>query len=45
LKPFQLIFHYARRYSGSLVLTALSMLALVGIQLLIPGLISCSSPG
>jgi ATP-binding cassette subfamily B protein len=36
MKPFQLILTYARRYSGSLVLTAISMLALVGIQLLIP---------
>jgi len=36
MKPFQLIFHYARRYTWSLILTAFSMLALVGIQLLIP---------
>ena len=36
MKPFQLIFNYARRYTASLVTTALSMLALVGIQLLIP---------
>lgn len=39
MKPFQLIFHDARRYTGSLLLTALSMLALVGIQLLIPWLV------
>jgi ATP-binding cassette subfamily B protein len=36
MKPFQLILHYARRYTGSLILTAISMLALVGIQLLVP---------
>ncbi len=40
MKPFQLIFNYARRYSGSLIVTALSMLALVAIQLLIPWLIT-----
>jgi ATP-binding cassette subfamily B protein len=39
MKPFQLIFNYARRYTSSLVVTALSMLALVGIQLLIPWVI------
>ncbi len=39
MKPFQLIFNYARRYTASLVVTALSMLALVGIQLLIPWII------
>jgi ATP-binding cassette subfamily B protein/subfamily B ATP-binding cassette protein MsbA len=40
MKPFQLIFNYARRYTRSLVVTALSMLALVGIQLLIPWIIT-----
>jgi ATP-binding cassette, subfamily B, bacterial len=39
MKPFQLIFNYARRYTTSLVVTALSMFALVGIQLLIPWII------
>jgi ATP-binding cassette subfamily B protein len=39
MKPFQLILNYARRYSGTLTLTALSMLTLVGVQLLIPWLI------
>jgi ATP-binding cassette subfamily B protein len=39
MKPFQLIFNYARRYKFSLVVTAISMLALVGIQLLIPWII------
>ncbi len=39
MKPFQLIFNYARRYTSSLVVTALSMLALVGIQLLIPWIV------
>ncbi|MCU0484517.1 MAG: ABC transporter ATP-binding protein/permease [Anaerolineales bacterium] len=36
MKPFQLIFHYARRYRFQLIITAISMLALVGLQLLIP---------
>jgi ATP-binding cassette subfamily B protein len=40
MKPFQLIFNYARRYTSSLVVTALSMLVLVGIQLLIPWIIT-----
>ncbi len=39
MKPFQLIFNYARRYTFSLVVTAVSMLVLVGIQLLIPWII------
>jgi ATP-binding cassette subfamily B protein/subfamily B ATP-binding cassette protein MsbA len=39
MKPFQLISHYARKYSLTLVLTSLSMLALVGIQLLIPWIV------
>jgi ATP-binding cassette subfamily B protein/subfamily B ATP-binding cassette protein MsbA len=39
MKPFQLIAHYARKYSLTLVLTSLSMLALVGIQLLIPWIV------
>lgn len=39
MKPFQLIFNYARRYSLSLIVTALSMLALVAIQLLIPWIV------
>ena len=39
MKPFQLIFNYARKYTTSLVITALSMLALVGIQLLIPWIV------
>ena len=44
VKPFQLIFNYARKYTWSLILTAFSMLALVGIQLLIPGSSNCWSP-
>jgi ATP-binding cassette, subfamily B, bacterial len=36
VKPFQLIFHYARRYKFALIVTMFSMLALVGLQLLIP---------
>ena len=39
MKPFQLIFNYARQYTFSLVVTAISMLALVGIQLLIPWIV------
>jgi ATP-binding cassette subfamily B protein len=39
MKPFQLIFRYARRYKMPLTVTALSMLALVGVQLLIPWII------
>jgi ATP-binding cassette subfamily B protein/subfamily B ATP-binding cassette protein MsbA len=39
MKPFQLIFNYARKYSLSLVVTTVSMLALVGIQLLIPWIV------
>ena len=39
MKPFQLIFNYARKYTTSLVITALSMLALVGIKLLIPWIV------
>ena len=38
-KPFQLIFTYARRYTAALTITALSMLALVGVQLLIPWIV------
>jgi len=39
MKPFQLIFNYARKYTLSLVVTTVSMLALVGIQLLIPWIV------
>ena len=39
MKPFQLIFRYARRYKLTLTITAISMLALVGVQLLIPWII------
>jgi len=39
MKPFQLIFAYARKYTVSLVITAISMFILVGIQLLIPWII------
>jgi ATP-binding cassette subfamily B protein/subfamily B ATP-binding cassette protein MsbA len=50
MKPFQLIFAYARKYTLSLVVTAISMLALVGIQLLIPWIVklliaNVTSPG
>jgi ATP-binding cassette subfamily B protein len=39
MTPFQLIFKYARKYSIFLTITAISMLALVGVQLLIPWVI------
>ncbi len=39
MKPFQLIFAYARKYTRSLVVTAVSMLLLVAIQLLIPWIV------
>jgi len=39
MKPFQLIFKYAHKYSLFLTITAVSMLALVGVQLLIPWVI------
>jgi len=39
MKPFQLIFRYARRYKLTLTITAFSMLALVGVQLFIPWII------
>ncbi len=39
MKPFQLIFNYARRYTVPLIVTAISMLLLVGIQLLIPWIV------
>ncbi len=38
-KPFQLIFTYARKYTLVLTITAVSMLALVGVQLLIPWIV------
>jgi len=39
MKPLQLIFQNARKYTWSLVITALSMLALVGVQLMVPWII------
>jgi ATP-binding cassette subfamily B protein len=39
MKPFQLIFNYARKYKLPLIVTAISMLALVGAQLLIPWIV------
>ena len=39
MKPFQLIFHYTRRYKLPLFLTSLSMLLLVGGQLIIPWIV------
>ena len=39
LKPFQLIFMYAKKYKLALTITAISMLLLVGAQLLIPWIV------
>jgi len=39
LKPFQLIFTYAKKYKLALIITAGSMLLLVGAQLLIPWIV------
>ncbi|MCL4560956.1 MAG: ABC transporter ATP-binding protein/permease [Chloroflexi bacterium] len=39
MKPFQLIFTYARKYTRTLIIAILSMLLLVGVQLLIPWII------
>ncbi len=39
VKPFQLIFTYARKYKLVLTIAALSMLALVGVQLIIPWIV------
>ncbi len=39
MKPFQIIFKYARRYTLVLTVTTVSMLLLVGVQLVIPWVI------
>ena len=39
MKPFRIVFAYARRYTTALIVTVLSMLLLVGVQLLIPWII------
>jgi ATP-binding cassette subfamily B protein/subfamily B ATP-binding cassette protein MsbA len=39
LKPFQLIFTYAKKYKLVLTITTISMFALIGVQLLIPWVI------
>ena len=39
MKPFQIVFAYARQYTVALIVTVLSMLLLVGVQLLIPWII------
>jgi ATP-binding cassette subfamily B protein len=39
MKPFPLIFHYARKYRLPLSLATFSMLLLVGVQLLIPWIV------
>ncbi len=39
MKPFQIVFAYARKYHIVLIVTIISMLLLVGVQLLIPWII------
>ncbi len=39
MKPFQVVFFYARKYTLVLVITSISMLLLVGVQLIIPWII------
>jgi len=39
VKPFRLIFLYARRYKLALTVTIFSMLALVGVQLIVPWIV------
>jgi ATP-binding cassette subfamily B protein len=39
MKPFQIIFTYAKKYSVPITVTVISMLALVGVQLLVPWVI------
>jgi ATP-binding cassette subfamily B protein len=39
LKPIRLVLTYARRYSLALTITTISMILLVGVQLLIPWII------
>ncbi len=39
VKPFQLVFVYARKYTLALTVTVVSMLLLVGVQLLIPWIV------
>ena len=39
MKPLQLVFVYARRYKLALVITTISMLLLVGVQLLLPWIV------
>jgi len=39
MKPFQVVFSYARKYSLALAITSISMLLLVGAQLIIPWVI------
>ena len=38
-RPFQLVFVYARTYTKALIITIISMLLLVGVQLLVPWII------
>ena len=39
MKPFRIVFVYARKYTTALIVTVISMFLLVGVQLLIPWII------
>ncbi len=39
MKAFNLVFHFARKYTTELVITVISMILLVGVQLLIPWIV------
>ena len=39
MKPFQIVFFYARKYTFALIVTIISLLLLVGVQLLVPWII------
>jgi ATP-binding cassette, subfamily B, bacterial len=39
MKPLQIVFRYAKKYKLELVITIISMLSLVGVQLFIPWMI------
>ena len=39
MKPFQLVLRYTRHYTWQLVITVISMLLLVGVQLTLPWII------
>lgn len=39
MKPFQLIFLYARKYKGPLFITTIAMILLIGVQLILPWIV------